>query len=395
MSSGTIQPMIMPPGSFDDRGPGLRNLVIVIVCIMILSVVLRFWSRALVKTGVGSTSRFWWDDWLALLALPLLSTGGALLLDMIRLGMGRHTWDIPPENIVPLVKRLFALFYCYHAGLVVAKASCLLFYTRLLGSPASSTWLARGIHVTHMLNFGAWMGTVYLVTYNSNPTALTAPGYRPGTMTMWLSTAIPSVVIDLILLVLPLPTVWALNIKRSRKVAVIGIFICGYCVVVVSLGRLITIVKLRDLRDDFTYVSVPSVYWGAAEGPMTLLCVCIPSMLTLWRRVITVTKRRLSRNSSSNNSYLPNDQEITSPTEQPKFRARSAFDVEMDAFRGDGNYANNSLLDSESMILSPSAAHHSYAVNVPKPANAMFPYNESCDTGIWVQNEIDISRSTT
>jgi hypothetical protein len=69
MTSNTTQPIVMLPGSYDDRGPGLRAFVIVLLIVMILSITLRFWSRALAKAGADPTPRFWWDDWLSLLAL--------------------------------------------------------------------------------------------------------------------------------------------------------------------------------------------------------------------------------------------------------------------------------------------------------------------------------------
>lgn len=147
---------------------------------------------------------------------------------MIRLGLGRHIWVVPLENTMPLMKRLFALYYCHNTGLAVAKASCLLFYTRIFGAPSASKWFRRAIYATHALNFGVWMGFMLLISFNFNPTAQASPGHRASTMSLWLSSAIVGVTIDLILLILPLPIIWKLSMKRSRKLAVLGVFICGY-----------------------------------------------------------------------------------------------------------------------------------------------------------------------
>jgi hypothetical protein len=72
------------------------------------------------------------------------------------------------------------------------------------------------------------MGVLLLIGLNYNPTAMTSLGYKPSTIAMWLSSAIPVVIIDLILLVLPLPMIWKLRIKRSRDFAVLGVFILCY-----------------------------------------------------------------------------------------------------------------------------------------------------------------------
>ena len=44
----------------------------------------------------------------------------------------------------------------------------------------------------------------------------------------FLGTTITNVIIDVIILVLPLPVLWKLHVKRSRKLALTGVFICGY-----------------------------------------------------------------------------------------------------------------------------------------------------------------------
>lgn len=47
-----------------SRGPGLNAFIIVFLVLCTISLVLRFWSRAL----LGSDKRFQTDDWFALLA---------------------------------------------------------------------------------------------------------------------------------------------------------------------------------------------------------------------------------------------------------------------------------------------------------------------------------------
>jgi hypothetical protein len=69
MSPNATHSDLLPPGSFDDRGPALRSFVIVLCVISIVAIALRFWSRMLTGTGGKRTPKLWWDDWLAMLAL--------------------------------------------------------------------------------------------------------------------------------------------------------------------------------------------------------------------------------------------------------------------------------------------------------------------------------------
>ena len=53
--------------SDDDLGPVIIRFGIAMIIIPVVTIALRFWSRALglgIKSSNGS--RFWWDDWLAL-----------------------------------------------------------------------------------------------------------------------------------------------------------------------------------------------------------------------------------------------------------------------------------------------------------------------------------------
>jgi hypothetical protein len=342
---------------------------------------------------------------------------------MIRLGLGRHIWTVAPENVLPILKRLFAVYYCYNAGLTVAKASCLLFYTRIFSAPRTSTWLSRAIWITHALNFGVWMGSVLLVSFNYNPKSQTSTGYRPSTVAMWLSSAVPGVLIDLVLLILPLPMIWKLRINRGRKIAVLGVFVCGYwyvyhrqlrkvglidnSVIVVSLGRLITITKGKDMDQDllcmslgnlFLYatnhtrdIGIPSIYWQAAEGPMTLLCICLPSTLNLWRSVTSVAKSKFSSHTSGSNGHTPDSPERTNTKARTKNSVPSTFDTELSNFAvGD----NNSGDGSESMILIPQDTHHSYVTNIQKPPNVLVLKTEPLDPNIHVQNDFYVSRNS-
>jgi len=156
---------------------------------------------------------------------------------MIRLGLGKHTWDLDPKNIVPAMTRLFSIYFLYDATLLLAKASCLLFYTRIFGRPHVSGLFKWAIWATHAFNIlwfiGIVFGTIFMcdpVAKNYNPTL---PGKCGTTNSLWLGSAVPSVIIDLVLLTLPLPMIWRLRLDRGRKIALLIIFIISYLYVMV------------------------------------------------------------------------------------------------------------------------------------------------------------------
>ena len=52
----------------------------------------------------------------------------------------------------------------------------------------------------------------------------TCAGQFPGTF----GSAISSVIIDIAILIIPLPPIWKLNLKTSRKLSVLAVFVLGY-----------------------------------------------------------------------------------------------------------------------------------------------------------------------
>lgn len=63
----------------ENRSPGLRAFQIAMIIIPTIAIVLRFWSRTL---AFGKKPpRFWWDDWLALMALVSLSLQSRCVLE--------------------------------------------------------------------------------------------------------------------------------------------------------------------------------------------------------------------------------------------------------------------------------------------------------------------------
>ena len=154
---------------------------------------------------------------------------------MIRLGLGHHMWYLSPSVELPLLKRLFAIYYLYNTSLTLAKMSCLLFYTRIFNAPRTSPKFSTAVWMTHALNFGFYIGNLFTVTFNLSPEAQTAEGYRPNIAAVWLGSAVPSVLLDLILLALPMPMVWKLRVGRRRKFGIFCIFVCGYRFVPIRL----------------------------------------------------------------------------------------------------------------------------------------------------------------
>lgn len=75
-----------------------------------------------------------------------------------------------------------------------------------------------------------------------------------------------------------------------------GIFLCGYSVIVVSIGRLVSIAKaVATLEDDLTWSTITYLEWVQCEGPLSVTSVCLPNIFNLGTLIHTHGLRSLFR----------------------------------------------------------------------------------------------------
>ncbi|RHZ55424.1 uncharacterized protein CDV56_107110 [Aspergillus thermomutatus] len=101
-----------------------------------------------------------------------------------------------------------------------------------------------------------------------------------------LADSIISVVSDLIILILPLPLTWSLQMSRSKKLRVMGILSAGGLATAFSIYRLILV--LRDGKTtDMTIFFICIILSGNAEGGVGLICACLPTLNILIKKLRT------------------------------------------------------------------------------------------------------------
>ncbi|PYI25925.1 hypothetical protein BP00DRAFT_467463 [Aspergillus indologenus CBS 114.80] len=111
------------------------------------------------------------------------------------------------------------------------------------------------------------------------------PGYWTGSpkakcmdqQAALIADSVISVVSDLIILILPLPLTWSLQMSRSKKMRVIGMLSAGGLATAFSLYRLVLVVREGSSRD-MTIVFTCVIMSGNAEGGVALICACLPTI---------------------------------------------------------------------------------------------------------------------
>lgn len=142
--------------------------------------------------------------------------------------MGLHIQAVPPENVDKFLKLLWIIYYIFDTGTAVSKSSALFFYARIF----SISKFKYALWVVHAMNVGWLVGILISVTFMCNPIQKAWDVFLPGTCLntgrLWLGSGLVSLIIDVIILVMPLPMLWKLKMKTIRRIQISGVFICGY-----------------------------------------------------------------------------------------------------------------------------------------------------------------------
>lgn len=319
-----------------NRGPEVTAFSIVMIILPSITVALRVWSRLTPKS-----QRFWWDDWFAIASLPGVLAMQSMFIRWVSDGLGRHFSQLDPEKMALSLKYSYAVNYPYALGISLPKYSAIFFYIRVLRLNSTryriNVYIALSL-VTAWILFGI-LSTIFECTPIRKAWLPLTPGFCLNSYQWYLGSAISSVIIDFYIMLLPLPVLWTLHTGRSRKMVLTGFCLCAYCVLTVSLGRLVVLVRLgAKLEADYTWNTVTFLRWVSAEGSISIVSVCLPNMNYLAQRArhhgisSLFTRREYASSSIAN----------TGPS--------SALSQNKGGFRRIGNGRTTSVIDSRTIL---------------------------------------------
>jgi hypothetical protein len=237
--------MSPPPDYLKHESFG-DSLVAAAVSTTVISSVLvglRFITRAGIVHAVGRS------DWVILAALLFSIAHSAGTIEQVRMGsLGRHAWTVSPEvaarglqvsgpkvklmnaSLTPNHKVAYFTILAYIVSLVLIKISILLLYLRILGT----VFLHRAVHAAFAIVI--ILGLYSLITNILvcvpieaawNPVSHPDAWCWPSEARWWPNITI-HLFTELMILVIPMPFLFSLNIPWKRRVGVILLFALGF-----------------------------------------------------------------------------------------------------------------------------------------------------------------------
>ncbi|KAF7558290.1 hypothetical protein G7Z17_g65 [Cylindrodendrum hubeiense] len=269
------------PAGTPDRGPGVEAMCIALMALSIIATIARITSKLVVKQF------WWWDDFFAIMSLPIQLTLLGIIMVWRNIGLGLHAEVVMAVNPLYLLdgaKYLYIAIFFFDVSITFPKMAAIFFYARVFRSTNRTfrihLWIAGCLVAGWIIS--ALVSTVFQCSPIEKAWNTSLPGTCINTYVWYLTTAVLSCVIDCYILLLPVPMIWGLNISLRRRIYLLAAFFLAYSVIVLSIGRLISTIKvIPTLAADLTWNMPSYLRWACVEGAISLISVSVPNMAAL------------------------------------------------------------------------------------------------------------------
>ncbi|ODM14599.1 hypothetical protein SI65_09944 [Aspergillus cristatus] len=277
------------------------TLVTQYLCIPIISffVLMRFSIRTWYKQP------FTVEDGACYVAWILFMAYCAIAIIMAQNGAGYHLSDITDEQAIQFRKWSYIATVIYCPMALIVKIALLSILIRIFGPYKTKVTLIY-VFLGALCIYYTIAEVIKIRMCDPVPAfwlGPTGPGVKCfDQAAALLADSVISVVSDLIILIVPLPLTWSLQMSRNKKLRVMGMLSAGGLATAFSIYRLVLVVKDGQSMDQ-TIVFTCVVLSGNAEGGVGIICACLPAVN------IVIAKLR-KYGSSYNRSYGHQDSSV-------------------------------------------------------------------------------------
>ncbi|KAI1136305.1 hypothetical protein F5Y05DRAFT_392317 [Hypoxylon sp. FL0543] len=248
----------------------------VLVSLVLVTIGLRAMSR-LQGPGLG------WDDYLVMLATPL-GIGMLICQGLFApIGNGYNLMEYPElaANIPFILQLTFYMQIIYVSLLASVKGSMLFFFIRVFATP----FMQKAAKIC-LVFVGLWLIS-YLgaCIFLCNPVSAqwTGEGTCGAYIPMIQSLIATNAIGDLIIMCLPMKTIWSLQTRTTDKIGITSCFALGIACIVAAGFRLYAISNVA-LSSNVTGTMSTTVFLFILEPNLAILCVSIPMLRPLYSR---------------------------------------------------------------------------------------------------------------
>ncbi|TVY91804.1 hypothetical protein LAWI1_G003018 [Lachnellula willkommii] len=261
-----------------DRGPTIIATNASFQGVACLVVLARLCSRFVLLRNIGL------DDWTILFSTVLATANIVVAGQSVRLGTGRHKQVIPLKNVIPAGIYRFVTRVIYFLVSGTIKLSVCFLYLRIFPT------IRKHVYVLIAFITASTIAQEFATIFQCVPVqgvwnvAKFPNATCINNVAFSYSASALSVVTDIWTLILPIPTVWSLQILTRKKVVLVGMFSLGMfaCVAgIVRMAFLLTLLTSNDQPWDTYGTSIAS----GIEIALAIITASLPSLKPLVDRL--------------------------------------------------------------------------------------------------------------
>ncbi|KAJ6790021.1 hypothetical protein PWT90_06746 [Aphanocladium album] len=201
-------------------------------------------------------------------------------------GIGLPGWEIPRERKHILNFGSFLVPKFWASSTACCKVAIILFLRRAVGFKRSINIVLIFVAVMSVV----WaLGAIFFSTFTCKPVSfywnksshngqcIARHQYKIGNIII----AVFGMLADIVILVIPMPTLWKSQMRKKQKIAMTGVLGIGLFVCIFSLLRVVQFFYL-DLEHISTSSGLESL-WTVLENEFSVICGCAPQLAPLFQ----------------------------------------------------------------------------------------------------------------
>ncbi|RAH75549.1 uncharacterized protein BO66DRAFT_387422 [Aspergillus aculeatinus CBS 121060] len=278
----------------EDISGRLTAATTVIVVLTTTLLALRIYVRSLAHVSSG------WDD--ILLAPAWLLCLGACITGYMAIthgGSGRHIEAVmmdDPEKLITRGKLLYSLSWLTAFSNTFSRTSILVLFRRIF--PPGVTRIVTDLTIVYLILFVLSQAIVGLT--ECRPLAYFWDRSIPGgwcvdQFLFYRMSGLLNIAGDVVILILPIPTVWTIHASLARRAGIAMVFLSGSCGLIASCVRtsyFFTAAKLS--MTDPTWADINLMTWTTVESGLYLSAACMIGLRPLLNQMAGwMTRSRL------------------------------------------------------------------------------------------------------
>ncbi|KAK4443160.1 hypothetical protein QBC34DRAFT_213301 [Podospora aff. communis PSN243] len=265
----------------EDRRPVVVAVTATLQALAWLAVAVRLGVRYLIIKR-----RLWWDDALIAIAMIPVTAHAVLQIMTTKYGLGLHIQDANLADLPMMGYYLWLSAPPFNLSHMFIKFSYLAFYLCIMPERRGRIALYSGMVFVGAVGITFTILSIFMCTPIQRGWDKTVEGTCIEEQPYLFSNAAFNMAADIIVFVLPIPTLWSLQLPLRQRLILLGTFTCGSVILVANIVRLthiyrFTVPPTQDPTWDITGV----IIWAEIEVQLAVILSCAASFKALAQKV--------------------------------------------------------------------------------------------------------------